>query len=97
MIFGVEGEGADLEISETLGQIKIRVGLHFYMFPPKATGSHGQNEVGMGNLKIRLDYKWVWSEAPPIKWGLEQSVALWCSGSILASHARGLRFNPRAG
>ena len=29
--------------------------------------------------------------------GLGLSVALWCSGSMLASHARGPGFNPRAG
>ena len=28
---------------------------------------------------------------------LEESQALWCSGSMLASHARGPGFNPRAG
>ena len=47
--------GPDLETSETLGQIKRKVGLHFYMRPLKATGSHGQNGVGMGNMGLRLE------------------------------------------
>ena len=30
--------------------------VHFCMAPPKATGSHGQTEVGIGSLGIRLGY-----------------------------------------
>ena len=33
--------------------------LQLYMFPHKATGIHGQDEVGMGNLEIRLGFDWI--------------------------------------
>ena len=47
------GRVPDLETSKIVGQIKKGVVLHFYMFPHRATDSHGQNEVGMENQGIR--------------------------------------------
>ena len=37
------------------------------------------------------------SSSPINSNGYIRIVALWCSGSMLASHARGPGFNPRAG
>ena len=46
------------------------------------------------------DLEWLELEGPPADKRDRQplaTVALWCSGSMLASHARGPGFNPRAG
>ena len=53
MIFGERGEGGGA-LRNLLNFRLLRGGLYFYMFPPKAIGSHGQKVVGMANLGIRL-------------------------------------------
>ena len=54
-----EAEGGERQTQEILKlQVRLRGGggglFKFLYFPFKATGSHGQTEVGIGNLVIKV-------------------------------------------
>ena len=69
-----------------------REGVDLSLPVPDLSFYSDESDVGWGAIVGEHQVSGVWTPRQR-----ELSMALWCSGSMLASHARGPGFNPRAG